>query len=122
MPICSIGTMSEHRRKLSQRSRLAAHYPHGAGQLSSRRLRLKVTGGDRPALTTVCARTARARDEFARFQVSVLPEILEPIRCHFGIPHRVLDILMAHRSPWQMVAERSFKSSGPPRAPRWPLA
>jgi hypothetical protein len=28
--------------------------------------------------------------------VSVLPEVLEPIRCHFGVPDRVHDVFMAH--------------------------
>jgi hypothetical protein len=31
-----------------------------------------------------------------RLLASVLPEILEPIRRHFGVANRVLDILMAH--------------------------
>ncbi len=29
-------------------------------------------------------------------QQSVLPEILEPIGSHFGVPHRVHDVLVAH--------------------------
>jgi hypothetical protein len=33
---------------------------------------------------------------------SVFPEILEPVGCHFGVSHRVHDILVAH-----MVLERS---------------
>src|ERR1700745_1789929 len=28
--------------------------------------------------------------------VSVLPEVLEPIRCHFGVSNRVHDVFMAH--------------------------
>ena len=42
-------------------------------------------------------------------------------KCDFGIPRRVLDILIAHRSPWQMVAERSLSQAvrRGPRDGRW---
>jgi hypothetical protein len=36
------------------------------------------------------------RNNLSLRDISVLPEVLEPIRCHFGVSNRVHDVFVAH--------------------------